>query len=216
MTDEQRETRDRILDTAEELFALEGFGAVSLRRIVGEAGVNLAAVHYYFGSKDGLIERLVERLVVPVNEERVRMMGAFRQESGGVLNLEQVVRAFVVPVFHFRNENGRDGKFVARLIGRLMTEYGEEMWSRMSRIFEPTVKIFIEAMKEIFPGARMERLYMALHFMAGLMAHSVGSAEFLKHGKCLSSDWQPTADQVIEDLIEFIKAGMEALIEKEK
>ena len=45
------DTKERILDTAERLFAQQGYAATSLRGIIAEAGVNLAAVHYHFHSK---------------------------------------------------------------------------------------------------------------------------------------------------------------------
>ena len=45
------DTKTKILDTAERLFSQKGFDAVSLRNIVEAAKVNLAAVHYHFGSK---------------------------------------------------------------------------------------------------------------------------------------------------------------------
>ena len=44
------ETRTRILDVAQALFAAHGFEATSMRMITGGAGVNLAAVNDHFGS----------------------------------------------------------------------------------------------------------------------------------------------------------------------
>jgi len=52
----QAGTVDRILDTAEVLFAQKGFAETSLRAITSKAGVNLAAVNYHFGSKEALIQ----------------------------------------------------------------------------------------------------------------------------------------------------------------
>jgi AcrR family transcriptional regulator len=51
-------TRSAILAAAERLYADRGFGDVTLRDIVAEANVNLAAVNYHFGSKDELIAEL--------------------------------------------------------------------------------------------------------------------------------------------------------------
>ena len=48
-------TRRRILDTAERQFALHGFAGTSLRGITREAGVNVAAIHYHYGSKERLM-----------------------------------------------------------------------------------------------------------------------------------------------------------------
>lgn len=52
--------RLHILDAAEELFADRGFEGTSVRDIAGLAGVNLAMISYYFGSKEKLLIALVE------------------------------------------------------------------------------------------------------------------------------------------------------------
>src|SRR5258706_4498398 len=52
------QTRTSILSAAERLYAERGFGDVTLRDIVAEAGVNLAAVNYPFRSNDELISEL--------------------------------------------------------------------------------------------------------------------------------------------------------------
>ena len=50
------DTRVKLLDAAERLFALTGIGGTSLRAITSEAGANLASIHYHFGSKEALLE----------------------------------------------------------------------------------------------------------------------------------------------------------------
>jgi len=53
--------RDALLDAAARLVAQSGAGAVSLRRIAGEAGVTPAMIHYYFGDKEGLYDAMLDR-----------------------------------------------------------------------------------------------------------------------------------------------------------
>lgn len=48
------DTRRRILETAIEVFAREGYEGASTRELTATAGVNLPAIQYYFGSKEGL------------------------------------------------------------------------------------------------------------------------------------------------------------------
>jgi len=52
----------RILDSAQELFAKRGPGAVSVRQVAAQAGVSHAIVHRYFGSKDDLIRAVLDRI----------------------------------------------------------------------------------------------------------------------------------------------------------
>ncbi len=56
------DTRQRILETALALFAAEGFDSASTRAIAEQAGVNLPAIQYYFGSKDGLYRAAIAHI----------------------------------------------------------------------------------------------------------------------------------------------------------
>ena len=50
----------QIIDTAQRLFSLKGFDGTSVRDIAEEAGVNVAMISYYFGSKEKLLEAIFE------------------------------------------------------------------------------------------------------------------------------------------------------------
>jgi AcrR family transcriptional regulator len=57
------DTRRRILATALEVFAAEGYEGASTRRLAERAGVNLPAIQYYFGSKEGLFRAVIDSIV---------------------------------------------------------------------------------------------------------------------------------------------------------
>lgn len=61
MDTEKTDKKTAILDAAEALFAEAGFDASSTRSIAAKAGVNMAMLSYYFGSKDGLYKAVLER-----------------------------------------------------------------------------------------------------------------------------------------------------------
>ena len=52
--------KTHIIDNAVELFAEKGFEGTSIRDLAARAGVNVAMVNYYFGSKEKLFESMVE------------------------------------------------------------------------------------------------------------------------------------------------------------
>lgn len=52
------EKQIQIIETAEKLFADKGFDGTSVRDIAEEAGINIAMISYYFGSKEKLLEAL--------------------------------------------------------------------------------------------------------------------------------------------------------------
>ena len=60
-SDERNDTATKILDAADELLVEGGVDGLSSRAVATRAGVNNALVFYYFGSKHGLVERVIER-----------------------------------------------------------------------------------------------------------------------------------------------------------
>ena len=69
----QQDLKTQILDTAEELFADNGYAATSIRRIANEVGVNPALVHYYFGNKKSLLQNVMERSLEPLGQAIAEM-----------------------------------------------------------------------------------------------------------------------------------------------
>src|SRR5437868_4149068 len=114
-----KETKDKILDTAERLIGERGYAATSLRQVITEAGVNLAAVHYHFGSKEDLLDAVVARKVTPVNADRMAWLERVEAAAGsGPPAVEDVLEAFFLPT---ATVAGRSPEFV-RLMGRMLTE----------------------------------------------------------------------------------------------
>src|SRR6218665_989929 len=95
---EEAGTRERILKAAAPLFAANGFEATGVRAIAAEAGVNIAAVNYHFGSKDALIAAVGEHQVNSVNERRREALpAAIAAAPGGKASVESIIEAFVAP-----------------------------------------------------------------------------------------------------------------------
>jgi AcrR family transcriptional regulator len=69
------DTRRRILETALDIFAAEGFEGASTRHLAERSGVNLPAIQYYFGSKEGLYRAVIEH-IVQLNEAHMAPLAA--------------------------------------------------------------------------------------------------------------------------------------------
>lgn len=63
MDKDKIDKKDHILDVAERVFSDHGFDGASTRLISGEAGVNMAMLNYYFGSKEGLFLAVINRKI---------------------------------------------------------------------------------------------------------------------------------------------------------
>lgn len=65
--------KEHILDVAEQLFAEQGFEAVSVREISKAAAINIAMVSYYFGSKEKLYEEVINRKLISFDTFRSKI-----------------------------------------------------------------------------------------------------------------------------------------------
>lgn len=63
------DSRDRLLEAAIDIFGQHGFDAATTRMIAAEAGANLAAIPYYFGSKTGLYQTVVEHIAAIIESQ---------------------------------------------------------------------------------------------------------------------------------------------------
>ncbi len=209
------DTQERILETAEQLFARRGFETTSLRHITKEARVNLAAVNYHFGSKEGLLKELLRMRIVPMNEKRRSMLEAFRfQNSTQPVPLENVFEAFLRPFFGTGSPGGDSEGLFLRMMGRLSAEKPGFMESIYQEHFRDIQELFINAIKEARPNLREEEVFWRFHFALTLMLSSMTQRQRLKissHGRCQTDD----IEGLIERLIAFICAGFQSPVASE-
>lgn len=204
----ESDTRDRLLDAAQKLFAEKGFAATSLRSITKEAGANLAAVNYHFGSKDNLIVELLARGVRPLNQHRIFMLDEFEREVGDApLEVEKILDALYRPCFVFCADKSRMP--FLRLLGKSLHEEGPYSIILAEREWNPLVQRFMGACKKSLPELPLDLVYWRFHFAIGSLIHCLSQHEsltVLSQGQCTLKD----PEEVIQDLITFTAAGMKA------
>lgn len=57
----EKETPQKLLDVAMDLFAANGFKGTSIRDIARETGITISGIYYYFGNKEGLLYAILEK-----------------------------------------------------------------------------------------------------------------------------------------------------------
>jgi len=106
-------TKDRLLNSAEQLFAEHGFASTSLRQLTTLADVNIAAVNYHFGSKDNLINEVFRRRLDDLSERRMKALQ--QAQSLPENTLEKVLAAFIRPALEISIEHEGGSAFVRML-----------------------------------------------------------------------------------------------------
>ncbi|MCX7604602.1 MAG: TetR family transcriptional regulator [Bryobacteraceae bacterium] len=201
-------TRERILDAAERLFAEHGFAGTSLRDITAEAGVNLAAVNYHFGSKDELFLAVVIRRLEPVNRRRLEMLEQAERQADPP-RLEDVARAFVQPVVEARDEEG-EVSVLPKLMARVVGEPGGWAEKILPLTFGAVAARFLGSLERALPGVPRADLLWGLVFSAGVLSHYLLLGDLIGR---ITGRWMEEAQaaETVERMTAYITAGLRGL-----
>lgn len=200
-------TPERILQAAERLFSERGIGDVSLREITTAAGVNSAAAHYHFGSKDAVLDELFTRRAQPIAEGRERLLGKLKLNRQGRPVLEDVLRAFLQPALDLLNTP--EGLAFTRLRARMVFEREEVRRQIMGKSFDRTNEMAFRALARALPRLAPKELYWRFHLLLGTMVYTMarpGRIESMSKGGVDTSD--PRA--ALDHLVRFAAAGFRA------
>ena len=210
------QTRTAILNAAERLYADRGFGDVTLRDIVAEAGVNLAAENYHFGSKDELIAELFVTRSLATNRERLNELKAAEAAGGGRAGIDAIFRALVGPTLRGCLGPDSDGSTAARFMIRASIESVPPIRRIKNREVDHLRK-FAAAMRRSLPGRSEVDLYWGLHFALAMAHHTIREGERLtklSEGKCDLNDVAGIIDRVVAVSVMALSGGENKIAEK--
>jgi AcrR family transcriptional regulator len=203
------QTRTAILAAAERLYAERGFGDVTLRDIVAEANVNLAAVNYHFGSKDELIAELFVTRSLALNRERLRELRAAEDRGGGRANIADILRALVGPTLRGCLGPERQRSTAARFMIRVSIESVPPIHRIRNREIDHLRK-FVAAMRRSLPSQSDVELYWGLHFALAMAQQTVRDSERLtklSESKCDVDDVEGILARVVAVAVMGLAGG---------
>lgn len=203
---EEPTSREKLIRSAERLFAEEGFDRVSVRDIAADAAVNSALVGYYFGNKEGLLAEVYTRHCEPLKRERMRLLAECRQ-NGTAGSLEQVLNAFIRPSLAVAHSS-EDASF-SRLRAILSAENSSLLEQLVATNFDDTTRSFVKALCNCLPQLEREDVFWRFHFLLGAIYYTATGPHRIKtlsRGRCDPADPEATARQ----LVRFAAAGFRA------
>jgi len=200
-------TREALLDAAEELFAEQGIEGTSLRTVTGKAGANVAAVHYYFGSKEGLIREVFARRLAPLADNRLARLAACGEP--GEQTLECILRAFVEPFVElgWRMDQGSSATHLTgRLIAQVLLEPADFLRNALADAFRETFVHFADAFERALPHLDHSEVIARLNFSIGTMIHGVAGIRLYQE----EHDALPRSEELVDRLVTFLVAALQA------
>ena len=196
---------------AERIFSEEGIGNTPLRRITQAAGQrNESAIHYYFKSREGIVQAILDLRTESVNAARVAMVEAFRARTPDApLASRDLAAAMVLPLAAYLKQTAGDGHY-QRFLGMLTLE------QTMLRKFEGRtqdngLRLVMAALVEAKPHTPELLLRQRFAHCMSMTNMTFAGMERLAYELGPDYDWSRSEVQ-IENLVDCIAAVFDAPI----
>jgi AcrR family transcriptional regulator len=186
-------TKERILEVAENLFIEEGFSDSSMRRITAAAGASLGAVNYHFGSKEALLEAIVERRFGPLLHERMSGLQAIVVPSP-LTSADLILRLLISwldPLLRHLAVNPQHVKILYAM-DQVLSVQSQSILRAISP-YQAYLIQFGRALQQAKPDLSQETAYWRFHFLIGAATLALSSSDFLlaaSEGMCVAEDLQ--------------------------
>lgn len=207
---QRADTKERLLDAAEEVFAREGYQASSLRAITTLAAVNLAAVNYHFGSKRELLDAILSRRLQAMNLARVHGLALVLKEAraaGRPPDARRLIEAFVEATLAHARSGPGERNFMT-LVLRALSDTDRTVQRAFEDFMRTTFNALRDAMGLALPALPAEELWWRLQFAIGAMIRMHHLALADESGGREAP--RPTAAEAIRLLTDFVSAGLGA------
>ncbi|MEZ0067660.1 AcrR family transcriptional regulator [Streptacidiphilus sp. MAP12-20] len=166
-TDQRREagqrTRDSLLTATVELLAQRGQEGVTLREITDQAGANVSAVSYHFGSLKTLCDSAIEHALEEYLDAQINAVASLDATSG----IEDLAAAFTRPMMRALATGGRD-LAVMRTVARVGID-PPEGWDRLAAKFQQSRQDIVRKLSANLPGVGEQELEFRVRCAAGLL-----------------------------------------------
>ncbi|MBT1445932.1 TetR/AcrR family transcriptional regulator [Shewanella sp. JM162201] len=200
------DTKTRILDAAEKLFAERGFSETSLRLITSKAEVNLASVNYHFGSKKELIRAVLARYLdvfMPAASQELNKLTAT-----GRPDLDTIFSALVRPLLDLDKVRVEGTRIFLQLLGRGYIEsQGHLRWFITTHYGEHLDR-FVQVVCQSAPHIPPAEMFWRLHFTLGTVVFTMASSDALMEIAEADFKEQNDIESVIRKVIPYMAAGV--------
>lgn len=149
------QTRERILDAAEQLFADRGYDGASIRDVAGAAGLQIHSIGYHFGPKEQLFDAVVARRAdIMTGLRREALVAARQRAAGEAIPIKQLVRDYASPFIQSASHGDVGWRNYAALMGRLANSpLGTEI---IARHYDDMAREYIAELQKALAGADPE------------------------------------------------------------
>ncbi|KST65804.1 transcriptional regulator [Mastigocoleus testarum BC008] len=200
------DTKEQILNVAEKLFAEKGFAGTTLRGVIREAEVNIAAVHYHFGSKEKLFSAVVQRVAKQIIQAQQRQLKNY-ENGEKPTSVENLLEAFIAPPLQTISQMGEMGVIRAQFIGRCRTE-PFPVQQLAEKEFSENHQRFLDMLQRALPDQTRSELQWKLDLSIAVLVRVL--TQVGKPNALVQENSPQEVEVAIKRLVNFVTQGMKA------
>jgi len=194
--------RASLLDVAERMFAEKGIDAVSLNSIARHANqLNASVMQYYFGSKTGLIDALLERRMAELNRRRYELLDDVDLQHPARA-LRQIAEAMVLPFAEHLSVEG--GSSYLRFVAQVTFSADRSVFEMMRGRHDSAVRRIADLVQQLSRERRPDLVRHRLAVVTNLVLFTIGEREKLRMSGRRTGVARIGTAEFIEDLIAMI------------
>jgi|SRR5699024_5518732 len=205
----QHDTAKKLLNAAERLFAQKGFAETSLRTITNEAGVNLAAVNYHFGSKEALIQAVFQRFLDPFTEALNKQLDQLGEHTDAV-SIEWLLGVLGALAVGNTEEEQQRAQLFFRLAGLAYTQSQDHLSAFFKQRYLGLWLRFQGLLSIAEPDLPPMELFWRTHFALGSMIFTLQGLPSMQQICAEDYNEQVSLSEVVQRILPFIVAGIRA------
>lgn len=199
------DTKEQILNVAERLIAERGYAGTTLRNIVSQAKVNLAAVHYHFGSKEELFRAVIARIARPIVERELALLAELKAQDQPP-SVEAILQVFFTQPLEFIFQDEQSRMVRAQFMGRCRTE-PEPIQNIANQEFEASTQVFLDMLQRALPEQSRSQLAWKFDILVAVLVRVLSEAG--KPGALMQGGTTADVHETVSKLLKFVTPGME-------
>ncbi len=209
--DSNKGVRDRLLDSAEELFCERGFEGASIRDIAASAECNIASVNYYFGGKEKLYQEVWRRHLIMMRDIRIASIDKVMSQSDGKPHLEDLLRSFAEAFIGPLVDECR-ARRLCKLMAREMIDQNLPANMFLDDIITPTLTAMGTALVKACPDLEEPKVPFVVFSVVGQLIHVIRVKAMFEQNDDTDLPMFDLAE-AIDHIVKFSAAGIRAYAE---
>jgi len=207
-SDSHKHAKVRLLDSAEVLFAENGYDGTSIRDLTNAAKCNIAAVNYHFSGKENLYYQTVKRIMVVLRDVRIDSVNELMSRTNDSPGLSELLKTFSDSFLEPLVNQSR-GKLFVKLMTREMLNPRLPMQMFYDQTIAPVMNSFQQSLCKVCPNLTPGQANLCISSVIGQLLQVL---RIIENSRMFGyGDQKPDASALIDHVVRFSSAAIRGM-----